>query len=116
METFFSGFAQVCLIFLVCVRVIVASFAWVGDDDVFGLLYNPEQDLALKMGIDLSAPTQSLAKDFASAAGKITDMAKLSELRKLKDIASGKTFGRVGKMVGTTGKLQALKGKCIEVF
>lgn len=78
-----------------------------GDDDVFSILYNPEMDLALKVGIDLSAPTQSLGKEFANAAGKITDLAKLKELKKLKDIASGKTLGKV---VGTAAKLQTLKG------
>lgn len=85
----------------------VSSFAWIGDDDVFAILYNPEQELALKVGIDLSAPTQSLGKEFANAAGRITDIAKLKELRKLKDIATGTGFGRV---VGGASKLQALKG------
>ena len=85
----------------------VASFAWIGDDDVFSILYNPEQELALKVGIDLSAPTQSLGKEFANAAGRITDIAKLKELRKLKDIATGTGFGRV---VGGASKLQAVKG------
>eukprot|EP00934_Nitzschia_sp_Nitz4_P002940 Nitzschia sp. Nitz4//scaffold15_size197535//123755//127659//NITZ4_001590-RA/size197535-augustus-gene-0.214-mRNA-1//1//CDS//3329537751//2930//frame0 len=68
----------------------VASFAWVGDADVYSLLYNPEQDQALKVGIDLSAPT----------AGNI---AKLREL-KLKDIATGKTLTK------GVSKLQSLKG------
>lgn len=90
--------------FILCSDFSVASFAWVGDEDVFSLLYNPEQDLALKVGIDLSAPTQSLGKDFASAAGKITDITKLKDLRMLKDIASGKKLGK------KVSKLQSLKG------
>lgn len=83
-----------------------------GDDDVFSILYNPEQDLALKVGIDLSAPTQSLGKEFANAAGRITDIAKLRELRKLKDIATGRSLGKgVGRVVGGASKLQSLKGE-----
>ena len=73
--------------------LLVASFAWVGDEDVFSLLYNPEQDLALKVGIDLSAPTQS-----------ITDITKLKDLITLKDMASGKKLGK------KISKLQSLKG------
>ncbi len=95
-------------------RCAVASFAWVGDNDVFSILYNPEQDLALKVGINLSAPTQSLGKEFANAAGKITDIAKLRELRKLKDMASGGRLGKgVGRVVGGASKLQSLKGKLL---
>ena len=78
----------------------VASFAWVGDEDVFSLLFNPEQDLALKVGIDLTAPSQS----FAGATGKITDITKLKDLKKLKDMASGKKLGK------KVSKLQSLKG------
>lgn len=89
---------------LICGLSKVAAFAWVGDEDVFSLLYNPEQDLALKVGIDLSAPTQSLGKEFASAAGKISDIAKLKDLKMLKDIASGKKLGK------KVSKLQSLKG------
>lgn len=82
----------------------VSSFAWVGDEDVFCILYNPEQDLALKVGIDLSAPTASLGKEFANVAGKMTDLAKLKELRKFKELASAKAF------VGTASKLKSLEG------
>lgn len=82
----------------------VASFAWIGDDDVFSLLYNPEQDLALKVGIDLSAPSA-----LYSATTMITDIAKLSDLKKLKDIASAKTIAN--KVVDTASKLQSLKGE-----
>lgn len=92
-----------------CLFSIVASFAWVGDEDVFSVLHNPEQDLALKVGIDLSAPTQSLGKEFASAAGRITDISKLRELKKLKDIASGKKLGK------GVGKLQSLKGTAARI-
>jgi hypothetical protein len=69
----------------------VSSFAWVGDNEVFCLLYNPEQDLALKAGLDFSAPS-----------GKITDMAKLKEFKRFAN----------GKKVGTMAKLQSLKGLC----
>ena len=60
----------------------VSSFAWVGDEDVFSLLYHPEQDLALKVGIDLSAPAASLGKQLANA----TDVTKLKDLTKLKEL------------------------------
>jgi hypothetical protein len=71
----------------------VSSFAWVEDDDVFCLLYNPEQDLALKAGIDLSPPTPS------------------TDLSKLKDLASLNTVASAGKMmVGTAAKLKSLEG------
>jgi len=66
----------------------VSSFAWIGDDDLFGLLYNPEQDLALKVGIDLSAPQATLGRELANAAQKITDVTKLKELKNLKEIMS----------------------------
>ena len=73
----------------------VSSFAWIGDDDVFSLLYDPEQDLALKVGVDLSAP----------------EAAKLTELKKLKDLARLKTYKQgVKSMVGTAGKLKSLEG------
>jgi hypothetical protein len=73
----------------------VASFAWIGDEDVFSLLYDPEQDLALKVGVDLSAP----------------EAAKLKELKKLKDLARLKTYKKgVKSMVGTAGKLKSLEG------
>lgn len=85
----------------------VSSFAWVGDEDVFCLLYNPEQDLALKVGIDLSAPTASLGKQLAN----VTDLSKLKDLTKLKELTSLKTVRGVGKgVVGTAGKLKSLKG------
>ena len=61
---------------------------------MFSLLYNPEQDLALKVGIDLSTPAQSLGKEFA-------DLAKFMELKKL---TSGKKLGK------KVAKLQSLKG------
>ena len=86
----------------------VSSFAWVGDEDVFCILYNPEQDLALKVGIDLSAPTASLGKEFA---GKMTDLAKLKELRKFKELASINTVtGGAKALVGTASKLKSLEG------
>ena len=85
----------------------VASFAWVGDEDVFCLLYDPEQDLALKVGIDLSAPQATLGKELANAAKNATDLRKLKELSRLKDIASVKT---VKGMVGTAAKLKSLEG------
>ena len=89
----------------------VASFAWVGDDDVFCLLYNPEQDLALKVGIDLSAPTASLGKELASAARNVTDLAKLKELSKLKELASLNTLTSGAQaVVGTASKLKSLEG------
>ena len=72
----------------------VSSFAWVGDDDIFGLLYNPEQDSALKTGGGLSVPQATLGKELANVASKM----------KLKDIASLNAIG------GTAGKLQSLKG------
>jgi hypothetical protein len=73
----------------------VASFAWIGDNDIFSLLYDPEQDLALKVGVNLSAP----------------EAAKLKELKKLKDLARLKTYKQgVKSMVGTAGKLKSLEG------
>jgi hypothetical protein len=86
----------------------ISSFAWVGDDDVFCLLYNPEQDLALKVGIDLSAPTVSLGKELANMGSQLTDLTKLRDLKKLKDIAS--MNAAVKGVVGTAGKLKSLKG------
>ena len=68
----------------------VTSFAWIGDDDVYSLLYDPEQDLALKVGIDLSAPT-------ASQLSKMKDLTKLSK-------------GGAKAMAGTAGKLKSLEG------
>lgn len=70
------------------------------------MLYNPEQDLALKVGIDLSIPHESLGKEFTG------EIAKLRELKKLRDAASGKKFGRgKGRMLGgPAAKLQSLKG------
>ena len=89
----------------------VASFAWVGDEDVFGLLYDPEQDLALKVGIDLSAPQATLGKELANAAKNATDLRKLKELKRLKDIASVKTVkGSAQMLVGTAAKLKSLEG------
>lgn len=82
----------------------VASFAWVGDNDVFCLLYNPEQDLALQMGIDLSAPTESLRRQLA----QVTDLKMKTKLKKL---ASLKTVTSGAKAVGSlTGKLKSLEG------
>lgn len=60
-----------------------------GDNDVFSILYNPEQDRALKVGLDLSAPS-----------GKITDVAKLKEIKKF----------TTSKKLGKITKLQSLKG------
>jgi hypothetical protein len=79
----------------------VASFAWIGDEDLFCLLYDPEQDLALKMGIDLS--TGEVGKDF--------DVSKMTELKKLKELARLKTYKKgVKSVVGTAGKLKTLDG------
>mmetsp|Transcript_14043 Transcript_14043/g.33968 ORF Transcript_14043/g.33968 Transcript_14043/m.33968 type:complete len:1243 (-) Transcript_14043:96-3824(-) len=83
----------------------VSSFAWIGNDDLFGLLYNPEQDLALKVGIDLSAPQATLGRELANAAQKITDVTKLKELKNLKEIMSLNTGA--GK---SHGRMHALKG------
>lgn len=81
-----------------------ASFAWVGDDDVFCLLYDPEQDLALKVGIDLSSPEVGFGREFA-------DLTKVKELKKLKELARLKTYKKgVKSMVGTAGKLKSLEG------
>jgi hypothetical protein len=89
----------------------VSSFAWVGDSDLFSLLYNPEQDLALKVGIDLSAPQATLGKEFANAALKVTDVTKLRELKNLKEIMSMNAVTGAGKsVVSTAGKLQTFKG------
>lgn len=89
----------------------VASFAWIGDRDLFSLLYNPEQDLALKVGIDLSAPQATLGKELANAAIKVTDVTKLRELKNLKEIMSLNAVTGAGKsVVSTAGKLQTFKG------
>eukprot|EP00980_Cylindrotheca_fusiformis_P022390 scaffold9268_cov133-Cylindrotheca_fusiformis.AAC.1 len=89
----------------------VASFAWIGDSDMYSLLYNPEQDLALKVGIDLSAPHATLGKELANAAIKVTDVTKLRELRNLKEIMSLNAVTGAGKsVVNTAGKLQTFKG------
>ncbi|KAG7336508.1 hypothetical protein IV203_038853 [Nitzschia inconspicua] len=77
----------------------VASFAWVGDEDVFCLLYDPEQDLALKVGIDLNSGDTGM------------DTTKVNDLTKLKELARLKTYKKGMKtMVGTAGKLKSLEG------
>ncbi|KAL3923138.1 MAG: hypothetical protein SGILL_001830 [Bacillariaceae sp.] len=79
----------------------ITSFAWVGDDDLYSLLYDPEQDLALKVGIDLS--TGDVGKDF--------DISKMKEIKKLKELARLKTYKKgVKSVVGTAGKLKSLDG------
>jgi hypothetical protein len=89
----------------------ISSFAWVGDDDVFSLLYHPEQDLLLKVGIDLSAPHVTLGKELSNAALRVTDVKKLKQLKNLKEIMSLNAVNRAGKsVVHTAGKLQTLKG------
>jgi hypothetical protein len=78
----------------------VASFSWVGDDDVFCLLYDPEQDLALKVGVDLNSGDVGPA-----------DSTKMNDLMKLKELARLKTYKKgVKSMVGTAGKLKSLEG------
>jgi hypothetical protein len=83
----------------------VASFAWVGDDDVFCLLYDPEQDEALKAGINLGAPEverqhrdyatiKDLGKAVKGTAGKLTTIDGLRDL--------GKDTGKLGKKGLTT--------------
>ena len=82
----------------------VTSFAWIGDDDIFSVLYHPEQDLALQTGVDLSAPTASLGKDLAHAAKNVTDLKKLKELANIQSVkgAAKKSKKLVTKMaVGT---------------
>lgn len=74
----------------------VASFSWVGDEDVFALLYDPEQDLALKAGLDLSTPGASMTAD---AKGKLKELARLKTYKK-----------GVKSMAGTAGKLKSLEG------
>jgi hypothetical protein len=82
-----------------------ASFAWVGDDDVFCLLYDPEQDLALKVGVDLSAPAD------VGFGRELADLTKVKELKKLKELTRLKTYKKgVKSMVGTAGKLKSLEG------
>ena len=65
----------------------VSSFAWVGDNDVFCLLYDPEQDEALKAGINLGNP---------------------EALRQQRDYATIKVLGKAVK--GTAGKLTTFDG------
>lgn len=83
----------------------VASFAWVGDDDVFCLLYDPEQDKAIKAGINLGAPEakrqhrdyatiKDLGKAVKGTAGKLTTINGLRDL--------GKDTGKLGKKGLTT--------------
>jgi len=78
----------------------VASFAWVGDNDVFCLLYDPEQDEALKAGINLGNPEalrqprdyatmKDLGKAVKGTAGKLTTIDGLRDL--------GKDTGKLGK-------------------
>lgn len=78
----------------------VSSFAWVGDDDVFCLLYDPEQDEALKAGINLGNPEarreqreyatiKDLGKAVKGTAGKLTTIDGLRDL--------GKDTGKLGK-------------------
>ena len=75
----------------------VASFAWVGDDDVFALLYDPEQDMELKSGIDMSA--QGFAGHHSDAKAKLKDLGRLKTYKK-----------GVKSMAGTAGKLKSLEG------
>ena len=78
----------------------VACFAWVGDSDVFCLLYDPEQDEALKAGINLGNPEalrqqrdyrtiKDLGKAVKGTAGKFTTIDGLRDL--------GKDTGKLGK-------------------
>ena len=80
----------------------VSSFAWVGDNDVFSLLYDPEQDEALKAGINLGNPEarrqqrdygtiKDLGKAVKGTAGKLTTIDGLRDL--------GKDTGNMGKKV-----------------
>lgn len=66
-------------------EITVASFAWIGDSDVFSLLYNPEQDIALKAGVDLSAPS-------------------------VKKLAGGKKLGKISKLQSLKGKVTLWSG------
>ena len=77
----------------------VASFAWVGDSDVFCLLYDPEQDSALKAGINLGAPDANFRGDTFSADKIIKDLGKMKTYKK-----------GVKSVVGTAGKLKSIEG------
>jgi hypothetical protein len=80
----------------------VTSFAWIGDFDVFCLLYDPEQDLALKAGINLGAPEESrrnMDHDVFSADKMIKDLGKMKTYKK-----------GVKTVVGTAGKLKSIEG------
>ena len=78
----------------------VVSFAWIGDGDVFSVLYDPEQDNALKAGINLGAPEikreqrdhvtmKDLGMAVVGTAGKLTSIEGLRDL--------GKDTGKLGK-------------------
>jgi hypothetical protein len=80
----------------------VTSFAWIGDFDVFCLLYDPEQDLALKAGINLGAPEESRRN---------TDHDVFSADKMIKDLGKMKTYKKgVKTVVGTAGKLKSIEG------
>ena len=76
----------------------ITSFAWVGDDDVFCLLYDPEQDEALKAGINLGAPE-------ASKWGELTADKMIKNLGKIKTYKKG-----AKAVVDTAGKLKDIEG------
>jgi hypothetical protein len=80
----------------------VTSFAWIGDFDVFCLLNDPEQDLALKAGINLGAPE-------ASRRNKDHDVFSADKM--FKDLGKMKTYKKgVKTVVGTAGKLKSIEG------
>ena len=80
----------------------VTSFAWIGDFDVFCLLYDPEQDLALKAGINLGAPEESRRN---------TDHDVFSADKMIKNLGKMKTYKKgVKNVVGTAGKLKSIEG------
>lgn len=83
----------------------VASFAWVGDDDVFCLLYDPEQDEALKSGINLGNPEISRTPQ---------DYAKLKDLgQKLTTIDGLRDLGKDTKKLGTKVVAAPIKVGCV---